>query len=282
MRVLVSGSSGLVGSALVNSLENDGHTIGRLPRTYEDPIDFTEIDAVVHLAGENIASGRWNAAQKRRIKESRVTGTRELAEQLASSRIKPSVFICASAIGFYGNCGDQELGESHPAGNDFLSTVCKHWESATYPAVEAGIRTVNIRTGMVLSAKGGALKKMLPPFKMGGGGVLGNGRQYMGWISLIDEVKAIRFLIDTETISGPVNLVSPNPVTNLEFTKALGRVLHRPTVLPLPAFAARLLFGEMADALLLGSSRVIPKKLVDAGYEFCHPDLQSALEELLR
>lgn len=281
MRVLISGTSGLIGSALTKSLRDDGHQVSRLPRSCEDPIDFAGVDAVVHLAGEGIANGRWTAAKKRRIEDSRVNGTRQLAEQLARSESKPSVFVCASAIGFYGSRDNELLDENSTAGNGFLPEVCKKWEAATRLAEEAGIRTVHIRTGIVLSKKGGALKKMLPPFKMGAGGILGNGRQYMSWISLDDEVKAIRFLIDTGTISGAVNLVAPNPVTNREFTKTLGKILRRPTILPLPAFAARLLFGEMAEVLLLGSSRVAPKKLIDAGYEFCHADLQPALEEIL-
>ncbi|MCF7864014.1 MAG: TIGR01777 family oxidoreductase, partial [Kiritimatiellales bacterium] len=199
----------------------------------------------------------------------------------ARSVAKPSVFICGSAIGFYGNRDYEVLEEESEAGEGFLSDVCQKWESATAPATAAGIRTVNIRTGIVLCTKGGALQKMLLPFKLGVGGILGNGKQYMSWISLDDEVKAIRFLIDHGTIGGPVNLVAPHPTTNLEFTKTLGKVLHRLTVMPLPAFAARLLFGEMADALLLGSTRVLPKKLIDAKFEFCHPDLESALTNIL-
>jgi uncharacterized protein (TIGR01777 family) len=281
MKILVSGLSGLIGSALQKSLEADGHQVGRLPRTFDAPIDFSGIAAVVHLAGESIAEGRWNAAKKLRIEQSRVSATRQLAEQLAKSDSKPAVFICGSAIGFYGNRGNEVLDENSPAGSGFLPGVCEKWEAASAPAANAGIRTVNIRTGVVLSSKGGALRKMLPPFKMGAGGILGSGKQYMSWISLDDEVKAIRFLIENEAIDGPVNLVAPHPASNLEFTNALGKVLHRPTILPLPAFAARLLFGEMADALLLGSTRVIPKKLVAAGYIFCHADLQSALTDIL-
>ncbi|MCF7849677.1 MAG: TIGR01777 family oxidoreductase [Kiritimatiellales bacterium] len=282
MKVLVSGSSGLIGSALSASLRDDGHEVVALPRTYEEPIDFSGVDAVVHLAGESIAGGRWTAARKQRIEESRIVGTRQLAEQLAGSADKPEVFICASAIGFYGDSGDELLDEESGAGEGFLSNVCKKWEAAARPTDEAGIRTLSIRTGVVLSTEGGALKKMLMPFRMGGGGILGNGRQYMSWISLGDMVRSIRFLIDTDSIGGAVNLVSPNPVTNREFTKTLGQVLHRPTILPLPAFAARILFGEMADELLLGGCRVIPQKLLDAGYQFRNPDLQTVLVELLR
>ena len=282
MRILISGASGLIGSALAKSLLDDGYEVSRLPRSYEDPIDFTGVKAVVHLAGEGIAEGRWTAAKKQRIEESRVNGTRQLAEQMAGSASKPSVFICGSAIGFYGDRGEEVLDEASAVGRGFLPEVCRKWEAAAQPAADAGIRTVWIRTGIVLSKNGGALKKMLPPFKMGGGGILGNGRQVMSWISLADEVKAIRFLINTESIDGVVNLVAPHPVTNFEFTKTLGKVLHRPAILPLPVFAIRLFFGEMGVELLLGSTRAIPKKLVDAGYEFCHAHLQSALEDVLR
>ena len=281
MNVLVSGVSGLIGSALAGNLLNDGHEVKPLPRSYEAPIDFSGVDAVVHLAGESIAAGRWNAERKQRIEQSRVKGTRQLAEQLRESPSKPAVFICASAIGFYGNRGNEMLAENRPAGTGFLSGICRKWEAAAQPAFEAGIRTVWIRTGIVLSKDGGALRKMLLPFRMGAGGILGDGGQYMSWISLADEVKAIRFLINNEAVSGAVNLAAPNPVTNLEFTRALGKVLHRPTIFPLPAFAVRSLFGEMGEELLLSSTRVIPKKLIDAGYEFCHPHLQSALEAIL-
>lgn len=281
MRIMISGSAGLIGSALRENLEAGGHSVITLPRMFGDPVDFTGVDAVVHLAGEGIANGRWTSAKKRRIEESRVHGTRQLSKQLAGTKSKPSVFVCASAIGFYGSRGEEMLDEESSAGNGFLPEVCKKWEAATRPAEKAGIRTVHIRTGIVLSKKGGALRKMLPPFRMGAGGILGNGRQYMSWISLDDEVKAICFLIDSGSISGAVNLVAPNPVTNHDFTKTLGKVLHRPTILPLPAFAAWFLFGEMAGELLLGSARVTPKKLVDAGYEFCHAHLQSALEDIV-
>ncbi len=281
MKVLISGSSGLVGSALRRNLEEEGHRTRALPRTYEEPIDFNGVDAVVHLAGESIAEGRWNDEKKRRIEESRVVGTRQLAEQIAASTEKPSVFICASAIGYYGDRSDQDLNEASAPGDGFLPEVCIKWEQAAEAAVNAGVRTVNIRTGIVLSKDGGALKKMLPPFKMGGGGILGSGKQYMSWISLEDEVAIIRYLINNPTISGPVNLVSPNPVTNKEFTKTMGAVLKRPTVLPLPAFAARLLFGEMADALLLSSTRVYPGKLIESGYDFKHADLEAALRSIL-
>ncbi len=282
MKILLSGSSGLIGNALGAAMKADGHEIIALPRTFESPIDFTGVDAVVHLAGESIATGRWTAEKKRKIRDSRITGTKQLAEQLSSSKDKPSVFICASAIGYYGDRNNEVLDESSTMGSGFLPEVCKEWEHATHPAEEAGIRTVHIRTGIVLSADGGALKKMLPPFKLGGGGILGSGNQYMSWISLEDEVAIIRYLIDNPEMSGSVNLVSPNPVTNREFTKTLGKIIKRPTILPMPAFAARLLFGEMADALLLSSARVFPNKLIASGYEFFHPTLEEALRSVLK
>ena len=282
MNVYISGSSGLIGSALRENLESDGHRVTALPRTYEKAIDFSGVNVVVHLAGESIAEGRWSAAKKQRIMQSRVGRTKQLCMQLASNPRKPSLFISASAIGFYGDRNSEVLDENSQIGEGFLSEVCSKWEEASLPAAKTGIRTVNLRTGMVLSTKGGALNKMLPPFRFGGGGMLGSGEQYMSWISLDDTVKSIRFIMENQSLAGPVNLVSPNPVTNLEFTKTLGKVLKRPTIMPLPAFAARLLFGEMADALLLSSARVIPKKLVEANYKFKHDTLQSALEDILK
>lgn len=281
MKILISGSSGLIGKALSAEMKAAGHEIVALPRTFDNPIDFTGVDAVVHLAGESIASGRWTSEKKRRIRESRIRGTKQLSEQLASSKSKPSVFISASAIGYYGDRDDEILDESSALGVGFLPEVCKEWEEATRSAESAGIRTVHIRTGIVLSRNGGALKQMLPAFKFGGGGRMGSGTQYMSWISLKDEVSIIRYLIDNPTISGSVNLVSPNPVTNMEFAKTLGKIIKRPTILPMPAFAARLLFGEMADALLLSSARVYPDKLISSGYEFSHPTLESALRSVL-
>jgi uncharacterized protein (TIGR01777 family) len=281
MKILLSGSSGLVGSALKKELEAEGHKIVALPRTYETAIDFSGVDAVVHLAGENIAAGRWTAEKKRRIEESRVKGTAQLAEQIAHSENKPSVFICASATGYYGDRGDESLDESSALGTGFLPRICKAWEDATRPAEDAGIRTVRLRTGIVLSCDGGALQKMITPFKLGGGGILGDGTQYMSWISLADEVGIIRYLINNTDVRGSVNLVSPNPVTNREFTETLGKVLKRPTLLPMPAFAARFLFGEMADALLLASTKVYPRALQESGYEFKHPALESALRSVI-
>ena len=281
MNILISGSHGLVGTALLTSLEEEGHQVARLGRDFARPIAFEGIDAVIHLAGESIAEGRWNAAKKERIERSRVDGTTELSRLIAESSHKPRVFISASAIGYYGDRSDEKLSEKSEPGSGFLPAVCAKWEAATRPAEEAGVRVVKLRTGIVLSTQGGALNKMLFPFKMGGGGVLGSGQQYMSWISLDDMIGAIRFLLFDSSLEGPVNLVAPNAVTNHEFTKTLGKALGRPTVMPMPAFAARLLFGEMADALLLSSARVVPEKLSEAGYAFTHRDLQSALEDIL-
>lgn len=281
MNILISGSSGLIGRALKFDLEGKGHSVAGLPRTFEESIDFTGVDAVVHLAGESIATGRWTSEKKRKIRESRVKGTAQLAKQIAAAKEKPSVFVCASAIGYYGDRGHEELDETCGMGAGFLPEVCKEWEDAAQPAEDAGVRTVRLRTGIVLSSDGGALHKMLTPFKLGGGGVLGSGAQYMSWISLDDELAIIRYLMDNRNMRGPVNLVSPNPVTNSEFTKILGKVLKRPTLLPMPVFAARLLFGEMADALLLSSTRVLPGKLLQSGYEFKHSTLETALRSIL-
>ncbi len=296
MTILVTGSSGLVGSALIPYLEASGHRVCRLVRTSPksdlerqwDPesgllkaADLEGIQAVVHLAGENIASGRWNEAKKNRIRSSREDGTRTLAEGLAEMRTPPAVFVCASAIGYYGNRGEEILNEECPPGSDFLAETCIAWENAAQPASGAGIRTVYLRIGIVLSADGGALAKMLFPFKMGVGGVIGSGDQYMSWISLSDLVRIISHALNTETLRGPVNAVSPGPVTNREFTRTLGRVLSRPTLLPMPAFAARLAFGEMADALLLSGTRVLPSRLQESEYKFRHPELDAALRHVL-
>ncbi len=296
MKILITGASGLIGSALREFLSANGHEArGLLRSNYaegdphwnpeEGVIDlrnFTQIDAVVHLAGDNISEGRWNADKKARILNSRVTGTKLLAEFLAKSEHKPKVFISGSAIGFYGSRGEEDVDENSKAGEGFLSDVCKQWEAATAPAVDAGIRVVNIRTGMVLSLSGGALKKMLFPFKMGLGGVVGNGKQFMSWVSINDLVEMIQYAMANDSISGPLNLVSPNPVSNYQFTKTLGHSLRRPTMFPMPAFAARLMFGEMANDLLLASTKVIPRKLINAGYKFQHSALEEALQFLLK
>jgi uncharacterized protein (TIGR01777 family) len=301
MKVIVTGSTGLVGRALVRSLLADGHEVTRLVRggaqdfrapgtaaVHWNPergeIDAKELeghDAAVHLAGESIAEGRWDDEKKRRILESRVKGTRLLAETLAGLSAKPRVLVSASAVGFYGNRGDEVLREESASGTDFLSEVCREWEKATLEASRAGLRVVHVRIGVVLSAEGGALPKMLTPFKLGLGGRVGNGRQYMSWITLEDLVSVIRRAVEDETLRGPVNAVAPRPVTNEEFTKALGHVLGRPTVFAVPAFAARLAFGEVADALLLSGARVEPARLNEAGFEFKNPEIEGALRFVL-
>lgn len=281
MKILLTGSSGLVGSALVPALTAAGHSVTRLVHSKPWP-DLAGHDAVVNLAGENIAAGRWTPEKKTRIRDSRVQLTRQLAESLAKLSPPPKVLVSASAIGYYGNCGDEIMREESLPGLDFLAGVCCDWEAAAKPAAEAGIRAVCLRFGVILSAAGGALAKMLTPFKLGAGGVIGSGRQWMSWIVLDDAVGAIQHALAAESLRGPVNTVAPHPVTNREFTQTLGRVLRRPTLFPMPAFAARLAFGEMADALLLASQRVEPTKLVASGYKFLFPELEGALRHLLR
>jgi len=288
MQVLVSGSSGLVGSALVTALEGAGHSVVRLVRRTPaaneiqlDPARAPEgFDAVVHLAGESIA-GRWTAAKKARIRDSRVQGTSTLATALARTGRPPKVMVCASAIGIYGDRGDEVLREESAPGSDFLADVGQQWEAATEPATRAGIRVVSLRIGVVLSPRGGALGRMLTPFRMGAGGRIGSGQQWMSWITLDDVVGLIQHALATDSLRGPVNSVAPNPVTNAQFTRTLGQVLHRPTVFPLPAFMVRLMFGEMGEALLLGSQRVDCGKLVASGFRFRHPELKPALEAIL-
>lgn len=297
MKTLVSGSHGLVGRALIKSLLNRGDTVSRLVREApsgsneiewhpnQDQIDVRKLngfDAVVHLAGESIASGRWSPEKKTRIRESRIKGTKLLSGALAQASHPPRVFVSASAIGFYGNRGDEVLTEQSAAGNDFLAGVCKEWEQSAEPAAEKGIRLVKARFGIILDKDGGALAKMLPPFRMGIGGRIGDGKQWMSWIGLADVIGALEFVIENQALSGPVNFVAPNPVTNATFTSALGRILGRPTFLPVPAFGARLAFGEMADALLLSSQRVEPKRLNETAYRFRYSNLNDALSEILR
>lgn len=295
MKVLVSGPNGLVGSALRPLLTTGGHSIVGLTRSKSsenaivwDPdagkLDANELrgfDGVVHLAGESIAAGRWSEAVKKRIRDSRVKGTTLLCQALARQETPPKVLVCASAIGYYGNRGDEHLDEDSALGSGFLPDVCQEWEAATEPARARGIRVVNLRFGVVLSPAGGALKQMLLPFKMGVGGVVGSGNQYMSWIALDDAVGAIYHSLTHDDVQGPVNATAPNPVTNREFTKTLGKVLRRPTIFPMPAFAARLALGEMADALLLSSAYVLPTKLQASGYQFRFSDLEPALRHVL-
>lgn len=296
MKVLVTGSSGLVGKALCAFLGTGGHQVVRLVR--RDPRDPSEArwdtrtgeidaraledaDAVVHLAGESIAEGRWNAEKKRRIRDSRVLGTRALATSLAARTTCPATFVCASAIGFYGDRGDEVLTEASGSGTGFLPDTCREWEAACEPLREARVRVVNTRIGVVLSAAGGALAKMLLPFKLGAGGRIGTGEQWMSWIALDDLVGVLHHALVTDDLAGPVNAVAPYAVTNREFTKTLGRVLGRPTVLPMPATAARLALGEMADELLLASARVEPRALARSGFAFDYPLLEGALRHVL-
>jgi uncharacterized protein len=296
MNILVTGASGLIGSALVSFLASAGHDVIRLvrsqPRPGEkaarwDPMAGTietsaleGVEAVVHLAGESLAE-RWTPEKKVRIRESRVKGTRLLCESLAQMTTPPRVLVSASAIGYYGDRAGEILSEESAAGRGFLAEVCRAWEAATEPASQKGMRVVPLRFGVVLSGAGGALGKMLPPFRMGLGGVLGSGQQYMSWIALDDAVGAIHHTMMTGSLQGPVNAMAPNAVTNQEFTKTLGKVIGRPTIVPMPAFAVRLMFGEMADEVLLASARVQPAKLLASGYTFRYPELEAALRHLL-
>jgi hypothetical protein len=297
MRVAVSGSTGLVGSEVVASLSTAGHEVVRLvrrdpapgeravrwdPRKREvDAAGLEGLDAVLHLAGENVGSGRWTAARKAAIRDSRVNGTRLLCDTLAGLARPPETLVCASAIGYYGDRGEELLTEESPPGTGYLAEVCREWEAASGPAARKGIRVVALRIGMVLSPKGGALSRMLPPFRAGLGGVIGNGRQYVSWIALDDLVGIVLHALRSGEVRGPVNAVAPRPATNRELAEALGKVLSRPTLLPIPAFALRLAVGEMADALLLASARVIPRRLEETGYRFRFPDLPAALYHLL-
>ncbi len=295
MQIAVTGSSGLVGSALVPYLTTGGHRVTRLvrrsPGSQEvawDPAEGIKelswlegVDAVVHLAGENIAAGRWTEARKAEIRRSRVERTRRLCESLARLGRRPKVLASASAVGFYGDRREEILTEDSAPGGDFLARVCQEWEAATEPASQAGIRVVHLRFGMILSAAGGALKKMLLPFKLGAGGRIGSGAQYMSWIAIDDAIGAILHALSAGSLMGAVNAVAPVPVTNAEFTRVLARVLSRPAVAPMPAFAARLAFGELADALLLSSQRVMPTRLQASGYRFQHPELAGALRYLV-
>ena len=295
MKVLISGATGMIGSALTRELESKGHQTTRLTRSPGsdddvgwDPsageIDASRlegVDAVVHLAGESIAEGRWTAERKRRILESRRLGTGLLARTIANLSEPPGVMVGASAVGYYGDRGNELLREDSGPGNNFLGEVCRVWEKAADPAREAGIRVVHTRFGIVLTPKGGALGTTLPIFKLGGGGRIGSGRQYWSWVALDDVVGSIIHALENDSVEGPINVGSPNPLTNAEYTKVLGKVLNRPTVFPLPAPAARLMLGEIADELLLASARMEPAKLEETRYEFRYPELEDALRHLL-
>ena len=293
-RILVSGVSGPIGTALLPSFKTRGYEVVRLARDQAShdgriawnpltpivPETVSGFDAVVHLAGESIV-GRWTVEKKNKIRDSRVIGTMHLAQALAEAKIKPQVFVCSSAIGYYGDRGDEVLREGSAAGTGFLADVCREWEAATHPAIAAGIRTVLIRTGVVLCAKGGALGKMLPPFRMGVGGRIGDGRQWMSWIDIEDMIGAIHHILKIDLLQGPVNMVAPKPVTNSVFTKTLADVLSRPAIFPVPSLAVKLLFGEMGETVLLGSQRVEPSQLVASGYPFRFRELRTSLDNVL-
>ncbi len=295
--IAITGASGLIGGDLARSLAREGHTIVRLvrrpPQADADEIRWDpargEIDAasleglaaVVHLAGESIAAGRWTDERKALIRSSRTEGTRFLCDTLARLRTPPRVLIAASAIGYYGDRGDEPVNEESGPGSGFLADVCAAWEAACEPARAAGIRVVNLRIGIVLSSRGGALARMLGPFRAGLGGRVGSGRQYISWIALEDLVRVFSHALTTDTLAGPVNAVAPNPVSNAEFTTTLGDILGRPTVMPLPAFAVRLAFGEMGQALLLEGARVLPARLLVSGFEFRRRTLREALQHEL-
>jgi uncharacterized protein (TIGR01777 family) len=299
MRILITGANGLIGKALQRSFAEKGYEMllaGRgEPKKQNEirwsvEVGFREedlhrlegLDAVIHLAGENISGLRWTEEKKRAIRDSRVHGTHNVVNTLANLERKPKVFIASSAMGFYGDRGDEIVTETSKPGDNFLADVCREWEMESRRAEDSGIRTVLLRTSIVLSKDGGALATMLTPFKFGVGGVIGSGKQWMSWVSLEDVVGIVNFAIENENLRGAVNVASPNPVTNEEFTKTLGEVLYRPTILPLPEFAVNLVFGEMGDALLLNSTRVEPRRLKEAGYEFKFKDLKSAIENAVK
>ena len=298
MTVCISGASGLIGSALQASLEAAGHRLVRLmrpgqparndaarwdPETGQIDVDAAgSIDAVIHLAGANIAAHRWSAAYRQALFDSRVESTRRLCRFLANLPSPPRVFLCASASGFYGDTRDRVVDEGTPCGEGFLADLCRAWEMACEPLKQGPTRVVHLRFGLVLDRRGGALARMLPVFRVGLGGPLGNGRQWVSWIALADVLAAVNFLLGREDLAGPINLVSPNPVTNREFARTLGGVLRRPAVAPAPAWALRLLLGPMADEALLVSSRITPKRLQEAGFPFQLPDLRVALANCMR
>jgi hypothetical protein len=295
MKIVISGASGLIGTQLSAKLTKSGHDVWRLVRRSAganqiswdpakgtlDAADIEGADAVINLSGAGIGDKRWTESYKKEILDSRTLSTKLLAKTIALLQKKPSVFLSSSAIGIYGPRGNENLDEQSANGTSFLADVCRKWEAATEPAVSAGIRTVLLRTGIVLTPLGGALKKQLPLFKIGAGGKFGRGDQWQSWISLDDEIRAIEYLL-TADVSGPVNLTAPNPVTNLEFTKTLAKVLHRPALLPIPSFGPKLILGaELADALLFTGQRVLPMALTSSGFKFAHTNLEEALRSLL-
>jgi uncharacterized protein (TIGR01777 family) len=304
MRILVSGSTGFLGTALLETLQGQGHSIARLVRPGTSQKSVAEVragsvswdpvagqfdaaaaegvDALIHLAGASIAGGRWNATRKELLRTSRIDATRHLIGALSKLQRPPRVIVAASAIGYYGNRGDETLTEASPPGNDFLAVACREWETEAARGAEFGARVVNLRFGIILAAHGGALPRMAMPFKFGAGGRLGDGRQWMSWVTLQETVSIVQFALATSALAGPVNAVAPNPVRNSEFTRVLAKTLHRPALFPAPAFALRLALGEMADALLLISQRVMPSRLADSGYKFSQPNLADALAEVFR
>ena len=295
LNILVSGTSGPIGGALVPALTTAGHRVTRLvrhPPASPDEIEWNPekpiapdmvsgYDAVIHLAGESIV-GHWDEKKKQKIRDSRVLGTRNLAQALAQAAHKPRVLITASAIGYYGTRGSEMLTENSKPGFNFLGMVTREWEGATQPAADAGIRTVQLRIGIMLSMSGGALKQMVTPFRYGLGGIIGNGKQYWSWVAIEDVVGAVQHALTHEGLSGPVNVVAPNPVTNIDFTRAIAQTVHRPALFPLPPFAVRLFFGQMGEELMLASARVLPTKLEASGYKFHYPELKPALADILR
>ncbi len=302
MKILVTGSSGLVGSALVSALSRSSHTVCRLlrpdsvagartealgipirwnPATGELEGAAAGAQAVINLAGESIAAGRWSPDRKARLRSSRVASTRNLVTAVAQLEPRPKIFLSASAIGYYGSRGDEELTEDSAPGGDFLSALAKEWEAEAARAESFGMRAVELRFGVILARHGGALARMLLPFRLGLGGRLGSAQQWMSWVTLAEVVSVIRFALENPQACGPINTVSPQPLRNVEFTSALARALSRPAIFPAPAFALRLALGEMADALLLSSQRVLPRRLTELGYRFLHPDLATALSTVL-
>ena len=301
LKIVITGSRGLIGNELADFLSSGGHEVIRFvrgvvkpsafddgtksvtwnPEELVDPALLEGVDAIIHLAGDGIADGRWSAAKKKRILRSRTVPTRKLAESIATMTRKPKVFLSASAIGIYGDRGDQELDETSPDGTGFLADVCQQWEVATEPAKDAGVRVVNLRTGVVQTPRGGALGKQLPAFKTGAGAVLGSGKQWVSWITINDLIGAFHHCMMTDTLHGPVNIVAPNPVTNRDYGRSLATVLGRPYLFTIPAPVLRTLFGEMADAALLGSAKIQPRKLLESGFHFDHATLESGLRFVL-